>query len=53
MGKFFEKFPNDYLGETWLFVGDNPYLMLRKTGEYTVINVEHNDLYFDSLSATR
>lgn len=45
-GKFFEKFPNDYLGETWLFGWRQSLFNAQKTGEYTVINVEHNNLYF-------
>lgn len=50
-GKFFEKFPNDYLGETWLFGWRQSLSNAKQTGNYTVINVELTDIEFGLASS--
>ena len=45
-GKFFEKFPNDYIGEKWAGGWRQSMSNARKTGDYTIINVEPHELEF-------
>lgn len=45
-GKFFEKFPNDYLGDKWAFGWGQSMSNARKTGPYTILQVERHLLQF-------
>lgn len=50
-GKFFEKFPNNYLGETWANGWRQSISNARKTGPYTILQVERGSLEFGISSA--
>ncbi len=51
-GKFFEKFPNDYLGDKWAGGWGQCLQNAEKTGEYTIFNVAHaNETMFALASA--
>lgn len=50
-GKFFEKFPNDYLGDKWAFGWKQSMDNARQTGPYTILQVERRFLSFGLASA--
>jgi hypothetical protein len=50
-GKFFENFPNSYLGEAWADGWRQSLRNTNKTGEYSIIHVQRGDLEFGLASA--
>jgi len=50
-GKFFEKFPNDYLGEKWAYGWRQSLSNAKQAGNYTILQVERNAVNFGLASA--
>lgn len=50
-GKFFEKFPNDYLGEKWAGGWRQSLYNAKSTGPYTIFQVNREEIMFGLASA--
>ena len=50
-GKFFEKFPNNYLGEKWANGWRQSMSNAKKTGEFTILQIERGYLQFGLASS--
>lgn len=50
-GKFFEKFPNDYLGDKWAGGWRQSIHNAQRTGSFTIFQVERHEIMFGLTSA--
>ncbi len=50
-GKFFEKFPNDYLGDKWAGGWRQSVHNAQRTGSFTIFQVERHEIMFGLASA--